>query len=118
MRAGGRTAVAAGRARHVDLAGGRDSALAKAGAYAEKGDLRFAATVLNHLVFADAEDTEAKNALASVYERLGRGAENGTWRNFSLSAALELRSGAGGGLLERLFTLVTVPDKRFPMVAP
>ncbi|MFJ8660571.1 alkyl/aryl-sulfatase [Streptomyces sp. NPDC093795] len=86
--------------RHVDLAGGRDSALAKAGAYAEKGDLRFAATVLNYLVFADAEDTEAKNVLASVYEQLGRGAENGTWRNFYLTAALELRSGAGGDVAD------------------
>ncbi|MGX1267480.1 alkyl/aryl-sulfatase [Streptomyces phaeoluteigriseus] len=82
--------------RHVDLAGGRDSALAKARAYAEQGDLRFAATVLNYLVFADAEDAEAKDALASVYERLGKGAENGTWRNFYLTAAVELRSGAGG----------------------
>jgi alkyl sulfatase BDS1-like metallo-beta-lactamase superfamily hydrolase len=82
--------------RHVDLAGGRDSALAKARAYAEEGDLRFAATVLNYLVFADAGDTEAKETLAAVYDRLGHGSENGTWRNFYLTAALELRSGVGG----------------------
>ena len=38
-------------------------------------------------------DTAAKNALADVYERLGYGAENGTWRNFYLTGALELRDG-------------------------
>ena len=38
-------------------------------------------------------DTAAKNALADVYEKLGYGAENGTWRNFYLTGALELREG-------------------------
>lgn len=32
--------------------------------------------------------------LASVYDKLGYGAENGTWRNFYLMGALELRHGA------------------------
>jgi alkyl sulfatase BDS1-like metallo-beta-lactamase superfamily hydrolase len=31
-----------------------------------------------------------------VYDRLGQGSENGTWRNFYLTAALELRAGVGG----------------------
>jgi alkyl sulfatase BDS1-like metallo-beta-lactamase superfamily hydrolase len=31
-----------------------------------------------------------------VYEGLGQGSENGTWRNFYLTTALELRSGVGG----------------------
>ena len=35
----------------------------------------------------------AKEALAQVYERLGHGAENGTWRNFYLTGAQELRKG-------------------------
>jgi alkyl sulfatase BDS1-like metallo-beta-lactamase superfamily hydrolase len=77
--------------RYVDLAGGRDAALVKALGYAEDGDLRFAATLLNHLVFADPDDDDAKAALAAVYDRLGHGAENGTWRNFYLTAAMELR---------------------------
>ena len=38
-------------------------------------------------------DTVAKDALADVYEQLGYGAENGTWRNFYLIGALELREG-------------------------
>jgi alkyl sulfatase BDS1-like metallo-beta-lactamase superfamily hydrolase len=77
--------------RYVDLAGGRDAALVKALGYAEDGDLRFAATLLNHLVFAGPDDADARAALAAVYDRLGHGAENGTWRNFYLTAAMELR---------------------------
>ncbi|MFD5629776.1 alkyl/aryl-sulfatase [Streptomyces sp. NPDC127072] len=81
--------------RYVDLAGGTEWALAKARAYADEGDLRFAATLLNHLVFAEPENTEAKETLANVYDSLGQGSENGTWRNYYLTAALELRQGAG-----------------------
>ncbi|MHA5049666.1 alkyl/aryl-sulfatase [Streptomyces sp. SD15] len=80
--------------RYVELAGGPVEALVKAHAYVDGGDLRFAATLLNHLVFADPSNTAAKETLADVYERLGHGAENGTWRNFYLTAALELREGA------------------------
>ncbi|MFC8450451.1 alkyl/aryl-sulfatase [Kitasatospora sp. NPDC057223] len=81
--------------RYVDLAGGPDAALAKAVAYIEDEDLRFAATLLNHLVFADPDNAQAREQLAGVYERLGHGSENGTWRNFYLMAAVELRGGPG-----------------------
>ncbi|MFD9332677.1 alkyl/aryl-sulfatase [Streptomyces sp. NPDC060065] len=81
--------------RYVDLAGGAEWALAKARAYVDEGDLRFAATLLNHVVFAEPENTEAKETLAGVYDRLGQGSENGPWRNFYLTAAMELRKGAG-----------------------
>ncbi|MEV7671028.1 alkyl sulfatase dimerization domain-containing protein [Streptomyces sp. NPDC088752] len=86
--------------RYVDLAGGPDQALAKARDYIEQGDLRFAATVLNHLVFADPGGIEAKETLAQVYDRLGHGAENGTWRNFYLTSAMELRHGENAALLD------------------
>ncbi|AUY53199.1 alkyl sulfatase dimerization domain-containing protein [Streptomyces sp. CB01881] len=79
--------------RYVEVAGGADAVLGKARAYADAGDLRFAATLLNHVVFADPADTAAKEALAAVNTRLGRGAENGTWRNFYLAGAQELRQG-------------------------
>ncbi|MFF6888758.1 alkyl/aryl-sulfatase [Streptomyces sp. NPDC012421] len=86
--------------RYVDLAGGPQQALAKARAYIEQGDLRFAATLLDHVVFADPGDTEAKEALAGVYDRLGHGAENGPWRNFYLTSAMELRQGVNTALLD------------------
>ncbi|MCM2391360.1 alkyl/aryl-sulfatase [Streptomyces albipurpureus] len=92
--------------RYVELAGGAEAALAKARAYVDEGDLRFAATLLNHIVFAEPAPPDspagaggttgasaARKALAEVYDRLGQGAENGTWRNFYLTAAQELRHG-------------------------
>ncbi|WP_327402033.1 hypothetical protein OG194_19065 [Streptomyces sp. NBC_01288] len=59
----------------------------------DAGDPRFAATLLNHIVFADPLRADAKELLAQVYELLGHGAENGTWRNFCPTSAMELRHG-------------------------
>ncbi len=44
-------------------------------------------------MFADPDNAAAKEALADVYEHLGYGAENGTWRGFYLAGAQELRHG-------------------------
>jgi alkyl sulfatase BDS1-like metallo-beta-lactamase superfamily hydrolase len=70
-----------------------DATVAKASQYAEGGDLRFAAELASHAVFAAPEHGEARELLASVFERLGFGAENATWRNCYLSGAQELRTG-------------------------
>lgn len=86
--------------RYVDSMGGADQTLDKARAYADSGDLRFAATLLNHLVFAEPGRTDAKEALAGVYDGLGHGAENGPWRNFYLTSAMELRHGENAALLD------------------
>jgi alkyl sulfatase BDS1-like metallo-beta-lactamase superfamily hydrolase len=84
--------------RYVDCIGGVAAVVAKAREYADAGDLRFAVELLNHAVFADPDQAaEAKSLLADVYERLGFGAESGTWRNFYLTGALELRRGLGAG---------------------
>jgi linear primary-alkylsulfatase len=79
--------------RYVDVIGGVDAVIEQARHYSEDGDLRFAAELLKHAVFADPGNDAAKNALADVYQRLGYGAENPTWRNFYLAGALELRKG-------------------------
>ncbi|MEO3803109.1 alkyl sulfatase dimerization domain-containing protein [Nonomuraea sp. B1E8] len=76
--------------RYVECMGGREGVLSYARRYLDDGDLRFAASLLNHAVFADAGDQRARTMLAEVYTRLGHGAENGTWRNFYLVGALEL----------------------------
>jgi alkyl sulfatase BDS1-like metallo-beta-lactamase superfamily hydrolase len=81
--------------RYVECLGGVDAVVALGRKYAASGDLRFAATLLDHAVFADPEDTAAKRELAAVYDRLGQGAENGTWRNFYLTGAQELRGTVG-----------------------
>jgi alkyl sulfatase BDS1-like metallo-beta-lactamase superfamily hydrolase len=64
-----------------------------AGSYTAEGDLRFAAELLDRVVFADPGHQVAKEQLAQVYERLAHGSENGTWRNFYLMGAHELRHG-------------------------
>lgn len=82
--------------RYVDLAGGPDKIVNKARDAFNAGDLRWAAELLNHAVFADAGNQDAKALLADVYEQLGYGAENGPWRNFFIAGAVELRSGNFG----------------------
>jgi alkyl sulfatase BDS1-like metallo-beta-lactamase superfamily hydrolase len=57
---------------------------------------RRAAEVLDHVVFAEPSHAEAKSLLADVFERLGYGSENGTWRCEFLSASMELRTGNFG----------------------
>ncbi|MRH90724.1 MBL fold metallo-hydrolase [Nocardia sp. SYP-A9097] len=79
--------------RYVADYGGVDAVIAKAKAYAAEGDLRFAVTLLNHAVYAAPDSTPAKQALADIYDKLGWGAENGPWRNFFLTGAMELRNG-------------------------
>ncbi len=79
--------------RYVECMGGADAVVAKAAAYADADDLRFAAELLDRVVFADPDHRGAKDALAIVYERLAFGCENGTWRNFYLMGAQELRHG-------------------------
>jgi alkyl sulfatase BDS1-like metallo-beta-lactamase superfamily hydrolase len=79
--------------RYVAAIGGQQAVLDKAQSCATSGDLRFAAELLNHAVFAEPADMAAREALACVYEQLGFGAENAGWRTFYLTGALELRAG-------------------------
>ncbi|MEU4224003.1 alkyl sulfatase dimerization domain-containing protein [Nonomuraea sp. NPDC026600] len=79
--------------RYVECLGGTAGVVGLARRYVGEGDLRFAATLLNHAVFADEHAAEARKLLAEVYTALGHGSENGTWRNFYLMGALELNGG-------------------------
>jgi alkyl sulfatase BDS1-like metallo-beta-lactamase superfamily hydrolase len=82
--------------RYIECMGGAERLLEKAEDFAERGDLRFAATLLDHVVAARPSDERGRRQLASVYERLGFGAENAVWRNFFLTAAQELGSETRG----------------------
>ena len=73
--------------------GGTDATVAKAREFFEQGDLRFAAELASHAVFAEPGNAAAQDLLATILERLGFGAENATWRNSYLTGASELRSG-------------------------
>ncbi|CAK7212273.1 hypothetical protein SBRCBS47491_001407 [Sporothrix bragantina] len=105
--------------RYVDVLGGLAVLNDKAEACIANGDSRFAVTLLAHAVAAAggpaavrADKTETidekekgnsvlknpayvrtKQLLIVAYENLGFGSENATWRNFFLTAALELRTG-------------------------
>jgi len=79
--------------RYVAFMGGADVVMDKARASYQEGDLRWAAQVLDHVVFAEPGHQAARALLADVLEQLGFGSENGTWRNAYLSGATELRSG-------------------------
>ncbi|MFD9941159.1 alkyl/aryl-sulfatase [Nonomuraea sp. NPDC059023] len=77
--------------KHVEFMGGAEAVLPKAKAAVDAGELRWAAQVLNYVVFDDPDNTDARDLLAKVYDKLGHGAENGPWRNFYLQGAAELR---------------------------
>ncbi|MFF3493244.1 alkyl/aryl-sulfatase [Streptomyces sp. NPDC002795] len=78
--------------RYLAYMGGADAVLAKARVSYEEGDLRWVAEVVSHVVFADPAHTEARELLATTYQQLAYAQENGTWRNFYLTGAQELRA--------------------------
>jgi alkyl sulfatase BDS1-like metallo-beta-lactamase superfamily hydrolase len=98
----------AAAARYVETIGGIDATVAKARQYADNGDLRFAAELGSHAIFADPAHQGARALLADVLTRLGYGAEAGTWRNVFLTGALELQQPAepvpvsAGGIIAAL----------------
>jgi alkyl sulfatase BDS1-like metallo-beta-lactamase superfamily hydrolase len=77
--------------RYVEYMGGSEAVLSRARQSLADGDLRWVATVTSHVVFAEPGNAAARELLATALERLGYGAENGTWRNFYLRGASELR---------------------------
>ena len=79
--------------RYVALMGGAEQTLAAAQAAFDSGELRWAAELLDHVVFAQPDHRGARELLARTYEQLGYKAESATWRNVYLSGAQELRTG-------------------------
>jgi alkyl sulfatase BDS1-like metallo-beta-lactamase superfamily hydrolase len=80
--------------KYVELAGGADKLLAAGKAAIAAGDYRWAAELLNKLVFAQPDNKDARAALASAYDQMGYQAESGAWRNYYLAAAASLRGTA------------------------
>ncbi len=84
--------VEAGK-KYVEYMGGADAILARARSDFAKGEFRFIAQALSHLVFADPDNQAARALLADTLEQLGYAAESATWRNAYLFGAQELRQG-------------------------
>lgn len=82
--------------RYVAAMGGLDRVVELARAAFDDGDYRWAATLLDHVVFTDDQHGAARELYADTLEQLAYGAENGVWRNFFLSGATELRDGNFG----------------------
>jgi alkyl sulfatase BDS1-like metallo-beta-lactamase superfamily hydrolase len=84
--------VESGR-KYVEYMGGADAILDRARKDFAKGEFRFVAQAVSHLVFADPDNQSARALLADAFEQLGYAAESATWRNAYLFGAQELRLG-------------------------
>jgi len=84
--------VEAGK-KYVEYMGGAEALLSRAKSDFTKGEFRFVAQAVSHLVFAEPDNRAARALLADTLEQLGYAAESATWRNAYLFGAQELRLG-------------------------
>lgn len=77
---------------YVAAMGGAPAVVERADAAVAAGEYRWAATLLNHVVFDDPANMAAREKLADIYTQLGFQSEAGTWRNIYLTGAQELRN--------------------------
>lgn len=102
--------------RYLELMGGAAGVVKAARAAYAEGDFRWAVELLNHVMFADPDDADARALLAQAYEQMGYMAEATTWRNSYLTAAAELRNGPPQKGLDRARAfemLLHTPVERF-----
>src|SRR5438105_719090 len=79
--------------KYVEYMGGSAAILDRARKDFAKGEFRFVAQAVSHLVFAEPDNAAARAMLADTLEQLGYAAESSTWRNAYLFGAQELRQG-------------------------
>jgi alkyl sulfatase BDS1-like metallo-beta-lactamase superfamily hydrolase len=102
--------------KYVAFMGGAAAVLEKAQSAYDRGEYRWVAQVLNHLMFAEPDNSAGRVLLAKTYDQLGYQAESGPWRDEFLSAAYELRHGTprkGTDLSDALDLLRQIPLPRF-----
>ncbi len=108
-------------AKYVKLMGGAEAVIINAQAAYDEGEYRWSAELLNHVVFADADNKDAKELLASSYDQLGYQAESAPWRDVYLSGAYELRHGAADKVIDlasmKVILLQTPIEKFFESMA-
>lgn len=106
--------------RYIDAMGGVDRVVELARTAFDEGDFRWAATLLDHVMFTDADHAAARALYADTFEQLAYGAENATWRNFFLSGATELRVGkfgTAGQLAAPTILAQLSPEQMFDVLA-
>jgi len=79
--------------KYVQMMGGSENIIKQASTAYAAGQYRWVAELLNHLVFAEPDNTQARLLQADTLEQLGYQSESAGWRNNYLSAAQELRHG-------------------------
>lgn len=79
--------------RFVRAMGGEANVLAEGQRAFDEGDYRWAARVLNHLIFANPDNRAARTLLAQTHRQMAYQAESAIWRNMYLVAARELEQG-------------------------
>jgi alkyl sulfatase BDS1-like metallo-beta-lactamase superfamily hydrolase len=102
--------------RYVEAMGGPAEVLRKGREAYGRAEYRWAATLLNQLVFAEPGNADAREALARTYDQLGYRAESGPWRDEYLTGAFELRHGAqalGPSLASARGLLSQLPPDQF-----
>lgn len=82
---------------YVSMMGGSGKIIAKGKQLYKQGKYREAMEILNKLVYAEPNNTQAKDLLADVYEQIGYQKESPSVRNSFLGAAYELRHGIPSG---------------------
>jgi linear primary-alkylsulfatase len=82
---------------YVEMMGGAGKILAKSKQLFAQGKYREATELLNKLVYAEPNNTAAKDLLADVFEQIGYQKESPSVRNSFLGAAYELRHGIPAG---------------------
>lgn len=83
--------------KYVDLMGGAEQVLTAAQEAFDRGEYRWVAELVNHVVFAEPNNRAALLLQADALEQLGYLAESGPWRGFYLTGAQELRDGVSQG---------------------
>jgi alkyl sulfatase BDS1-like metallo-beta-lactamase superfamily hydrolase len=79
--------------KYVEFMGGASQVIEKATAAYGRGEYRWVAEVMKHVVFADPSNEGARSLQADALEQLGYQAESAAWRNEFLVGAYELRNG-------------------------
>lgn len=78
--------------RYVEFMEGEDNILNMAKKYYDNGDHRWVVEVLNHVIFANPNNTKARRLSADAMEQLGYISESAVWRAYLLTGAYELRN--------------------------
>jgi len=79
--------------KYVSAMGGADNIMVIAKKAHDKGEYRWAAELLNKVIFAEPDNVPARLLQADIFEQMGYQAESAGWRNTYLAGAFELRNG-------------------------